>query len=51
LAVERASELQAYPPEYQIAYAYMNKKNPQQYYDGGEVPSDVRRMDWMVEND
>jgi hypothetical protein len=48
LAVERAWELQAYPPEYQKAYAYMNKKNPQQYYDGGEVPSDVKRMDWMV---
>ncbi|MCC2678515.1 MAG: adventurous gliding motility protein [Pseudobdellovibrio sp.] len=51
LSVDRAWELQAYPPEYQRAYAYMNKKNPQQYYDGGESAADVRRMDWMVEND
>lgn len=51
LSVDRAWELQAYPPEYQKAYEYMNKKNPNLYYDGGEVATEVRRMDWMVEND
>jgi TolA-binding protein len=51
LAVDRAWELQAYPPEYQRAYAYMSKKDPKIYYDANEVPTDVKRMDWMVEND
>lgn len=47
LAVQRGHELEVYTPEYKKAYAYMNMQDPQSYYDGGEVGSDIKLINWM----
>ncbi|KYG63479.1 adventurous gliding motility protein U [Bdellovibrio bacteriovorus] len=47
LAVERGWELEVYNDGFKTAYEYMNKLDPKTYYNGGEVGSDIRLVNWM----
>ncbi|WP_413569546.1 tetratricopeptide repeat protein [Bdellovibrio sp. HCB117] len=47
LAVERGLELEVYNDGFKTAYEYMNKLDPKTYYNGGEVGSDIRLVNWM----
>ncbi|HEX7676413.1 MAG TPA: tetratricopeptide repeat protein [Bdellovibrio sp.] len=46
-AVERGWELEVYNDSYKKAYDYMSKQDPKTYYDGGEVSSDIRLVNWI----
>jgi len=47
LAVERGWELEVYNDGYKTAYEYMNKLDPKTYYNGGEIGSDIRLVNWI----
>ena len=40
-----------YNDDYKKCYARLAKKNPQQYYDSGEITYESRAVDWMSDND
>lgn len=46
-AIERGWELQVYTPEYLRALDYMSQIDGKQYYNRGEIPSDIRLVNWM----
>lgn len=46
-AVERGWELEVYNDSYRTAYEYMNKLDPKAYYNGGEIGSDIRLVNWI----
>ncbi|MFS4459656.1 tetratricopeptide repeat protein [Bdellovibrio sp. HCB2-146] len=46
-AVDRGWELEVYNSAYRSAYEFMNQQDPKTYYDGGEVGSDVRLVNWI----
>ncbi|WP_413582450.1 tetratricopeptide repeat protein [Bdellovibrio sp. HCB288] len=45
--VDRAWELEAYNDAYRAALDYMSKVDPVNYYNGGEVGSELRLVNWM----
>jgi DNA-binding SARP family transcriptional activator len=45
--VTRGWELEVYNDGYRSAYEFMNKLDPKTYYNGGEVGSDLRLVNWM----
>ncbi|WP_374029725.1 tetratricopeptide repeat protein [Bdellovibrio bacteriovorus] len=47
LAVERGWELEVYNDGFKTAYEYMNKLDPKTYYNGGEIGSDIRLVNWI----
>ncbi len=47
LAVDRAWELEVYNDSYHTAFEEMNKLDPKAYYDGGEVGTDIRLVNWI----
>ncbi|HRO68457.1 MAG TPA: adventurous gliding motility protein U, partial [Pseudobdellovibrionaceae bacterium] len=47
-AVERAWERQVYPPSYSKSLSYMHQIDGKRYYDGGEIGSDGRYLNWMA---
>ncbi|WP_413613179.1 tetratricopeptide repeat protein [Bdellovibrio sp. HCB-110] len=47
LAVERGWELEVYNDGFKTAYEYMNKLDPKTYYNGGEMGSDIRLVNWI----
>lgn len=47
LTVDRGWELQVYNDSFKTAYEYMNKIDPQTYYNGGELGSDIRLVNWI----
>lgn len=47
LAVERGWELEVYNEGFKVAYEYMNKLDPKTYYNGGEIGSDIRLVNWI----
>ncbi|MBX3040066.1 MAG: tetratricopeptide repeat protein, partial [Bdellovibrionaceae bacterium] len=47
-AVERGWELQVYPASYTKSLNYMNNIDSKRYYDGGEIGSDGRYLNWMA---
>lgn len=47
LAVERGWELEVYNDSYRQAYEYMNRIDPKNYYNGGEIGSDIRLVNWI----
>lgn len=47
LAVERGMDLEVYSSEYQNSYARLSKLNPNVYYNGSEMASDSRLINWM----
>jgi DNA-binding transcriptional regulator PaaX len=47
MAVDRAWELEVYNESYHTAFEQMNKLDPKAYYDGGEVGTDVRLVNWI----
>lgn len=47
VAVERGIELEVYNEGFRVAYHYMNKLDPKNYYDGGELSSDIRLVNWI----
>lgn len=46
-AVERGWELEVYNDGFKTAYEYMNKLDPKAYYNGGEIASDIRLVNWI----
>lgn len=49
IAVDRAWDLEVYTPSYKNALAEMNKRDPKNYYNKGEVGSESRLLNWMGE--
>ncbi|UOE99709.1 tetratricopeptide repeat protein [Bdellovibrio reynosensis] len=47
LAVERGLELEIYNDGFKTAYEYMHRQDPKSYYNGEEVASDIRLVNWM----
>ncbi|KYG67377.1 adventurous gliding motility protein U [Bdellovibrio bacteriovorus] len=47
LAVDRGLELEVYNNAYREAYQYMSQVDPKTYYNGGEVATDMRAVNWM----
>lgn len=47
LGVERGMDLEVYSSEYQNAYSRLAKLNPSVYYNGSEMSSDSRLINWM----
>lgn len=47
LAVERGWELEVYNEGFKAAYQHMNTRDPKNYYDGGEIGSDIRLVNWI----
>lgn len=47
LAVARGWELEIYNEHFKKAYEYMNNLDPQTYYSGGEVGTEIRLVNWM----
>ncbi|MNL06076.1 hypothetical protein D3C87_1267020 [compost metagenome] len=47
LTVERGWELEVYNTAYKQAYEYMNQQDPKAFYDGGEVSSEIRLVNWI----
>ncbi|WP_413944123.1 tetratricopeptide repeat protein [Bdellovibrio sp. HCB-162] len=47
LAVDRGLELEVYNDGFKTAYEYMNKLDPKAYYNGGEIGSDIRLVNWI----
>lgn len=47
LAVDRGMDLEVYSAEYQNSYSRLAKINPNVYYNGGEMASDSRLINWM----
>ncbi|MEN0057961.1 MAG: tetratricopeptide repeat protein [Bdellovibrio sp.] len=47
--VDRGLELEVYNEGYRTAYTYMNQQDPQAYYSGGEIGSDIRLVNWMAQ--
>lgn len=48
-AVDRGFELETYNQSFRNAYAYMKNVDPKAYYDGGEIGSETRIINWMGE--
>lgn len=46
-AADRGIELEVYNEGFKVAYNYMNKVDPKGYYDGGEIGSDIRLVNWI----
>lgn len=46
-ATDRGLELEVYNDEFKVAYSYMNRVDPKSYYDGGEIGSDIRLVNWI----
>ena len=49
LAVERARDLAVYNNAYRSAYSKLSAKDPEMYYNKGEVTYDSRLMNWLGE--
>ncbi|MBV2167908.1 MAG: tetratricopeptide repeat protein [Bdellovibrio sp.] len=47
LAVDRGLELEVYNEGFRTAYDYMSKIEPKSYYNGGEIGSDIRLVNWI----
>jgi TolA-binding protein len=47
LTVERGWELEVYNTAYKQAYDFMNQQDPKAFYDGGEVSSEIRLVNWI----
>lgn len=45
--VDRGLELEVYNAGFKSAYEFMNKLDPKNYYNGGEVGSDIRLVNWI----
>lgn len=45
--IERGWELEVYNEGFRTAYAYMSRLDPKSYYDGGEIGSETRLVNWM----
>ncbi|ASD64661.1 tetratricopeptide repeat protein [Bdellovibrio bacteriovorus] len=45
--VDRGLELEVYNDGFKSAYEFMNSKDPKGYYNGGEVGSDIRLVNWI----
>ncbi len=47
-AVEKAWSIEAFPDRYHVAYDYLRRSDPANYYDGGETVLDSRLVNWML---
>lgn len=47
-AVEKAWSIEAFPDRYFIAYDYLHKIDPLNFYDNGETALDSRLINWMT---
>ncbi|MBC7467127.1 MAG: tetratricopeptide repeat protein [Bdellovibrio sp.] len=47
LAVDRAWDLEVYTPSYKNALAEMNRRDPKNYYNKGEIGAESRLLNWM----
>lgn len=45
--VERGLELEVYNEAFKMAYNYMSQIDPKTYYNGGEIGSDIRLVNWI----
>lgn len=45
--VDRGFELEVYNTGFRVAYEFMNRQDPKTYYNGGEVGSDIRLVNWI----
>lgn len=45
--VDRGFELEVYNTGFRVAYEFMNRQDPKTYYNGGEVVSDIRLVNWI----
>lgn len=49
LAVERAHDLDVYSAAYRNSLSKLQEKDPKSYYNGSEIPSDSRLIQWIGE--
>lgn len=47
VAVDRGYELEVYNRGFKVAYEYMHNVDAKNYYDGGEIGSDIRLVNWI----
>lgn len=47
LAVERGWELEVYNEGFKVSYQFMNGIDPKNYYEGGEIASEIRLVNWI----
>ena len=50
-AIEKGAELRMYSEAYNNSFNKMNKKYPQQFYYMGEQSSEIKSIDWAMDND